>query len=116
MNCPICNRETEGDLLWCGDCSDSNDDLITHFEEEVAEWAANRAREFEKEKTKVLVDEIERLKKLVGEVEEVSAEPPTQNSKIVRRTDTEEARAYWESIDNSSEIVASWPEWKKGWR
>jgi hypothetical protein len=62
------------------------------------------------------MDEIERLKKLVGEVEEVPTEPSTQGSKIIRRTDTEEAKAYWESIDNSSAIVASWPEWKKGWR
>jgi hypothetical protein len=193
--CPICNREPKYKTSWwCEDCTIAYDNSDGH----IAEWAANRAREFEREKAKVLMDEIERLKKLVGEVDgyiesamfkleedineakleeddpaipseslkkvfqkvlkafskeledrkiltgvflkddgavafvmqgdsyraeiecrevgEVSTEPPPQDSKIVRRTDTEESRAYWEFIDNNSAIVASWPEWKKGWR
>ena len=69
-NCPICNIETD-DYGWCDDCAKVfPNEHLSYLHYSMAEWAANRAREFEKEKVKVLMDEIERLKKMVGEVEE----------------------------------------------
>lgn len=32
----------------------------------------------------------------------------------VKRDDTEEARRYWQFLEDNAKIVATWPEWKKG--
>ena len=32
----------------------------------------------------------------------------------VKRDNTEESRAYWKFIDDNSEYIKNWPEWKKG--
>jgi hypothetical protein len=34
----------------------------------------------------------------------------------IKRVDTEEARRYWNLMEENSKIVASWPEWKRGAR
>jgi hypothetical protein len=57
-NCPICGREKSNG--WCLDCSAKWEDLLGTAEY-LAEWAADRAREFEKEKAKVLVEALKRI-------------------------------------------------------
>jgi hypothetical protein len=60
-NCPICNQplnnEYECSYLWCDDCTKSWESFLefgnTKFGD-IAEWAANRARDFEKKKAEVL--------------------------------------------------------------
>ncbi len=67
-NCPICNQplnnEYECNYLWCDDCTKSWESFLefgnTKFGD-IAEWAANRAREFEKKKAEVLIDSLEEV-------------------------------------------------------
>jgi hypothetical protein len=76
--CPICNREERLYFRFCDECMDDmpniNQDGIG--DSDVAEWAADRAREFEREKAKGLVDEIERLQKKIAKSKETR--PPCQ--------------------------------------
>jgi hypothetical protein len=60
-NCPICNRETNQDCNWCEDClTEWKTYHSDYFYEEppprlIAEWAARRAREFERNRAYVEV-------------------------------------------------------------
>lgn len=56
--CPICNRPKIDDLgSWCKSCHNNCPEEY----DEVAEWAANRARKFEKDMTRVLVKALEEI-------------------------------------------------------
>jgi hypothetical protein len=57
--CLICNKRLSDGLSWCNDCQNECEDLTDLAE--IAEWAANRARDFEKEKAKVLIEALEKI-------------------------------------------------------
>lgn len=61
-NCPICNRKIVEDKKWCKDCLYKFQEYNQYQTINIAEWAANRARKFEREKAEVLMDEILRLR------------------------------------------------------